>query len=229
MQKKYNLVFNRFRPLSHILLEDISQILATKAYSEAEGFGFKDIELHENILFATLLKRIPVSVSDYDSNLFKFISKTIYVYHEIPFCLDCQYELIYSFGSADNINRLKSALRNVLMSSYEYDEIHIKPHIIAEKLSNGNDYFEIREMVIKGFVYREGTIGKLLTLVTDQNVGRKLVSEYMENIYKITFLVDNEKIKDAEVTFSDLGAFVLKCDEEFFEHNLYNIKDIIFN
>jgi hypothetical protein len=203
------------------------EALIKDPYNEKERGGFTNAEINNNVLEATLVKRVPISIQEFNATTGEFVRKDIFVFDEITFFLDVRTNLIYTHCSTSKLNKIKSALRNIIPNGITYENLNLKPNNIIDDLLSNALICIIKEVVIKKFIYKEGAQGKYTAQIFDFKIGNKLMEEYSDEIQKITFDVSSDDKEDFTLTISTNNSIGIRCEEDDFFCILDNLKTVI--
>jgi hypothetical protein len=224
MQKKVTIAFNKISFLQPISLEDILNIFSNNPYSEKDGIGFTNANILDNYIESTLIKRIPTSLQEFDILSNSFVQRNIFVFDEITFYLDLEHELLYSFSSVAKLNKVKTVLKKYIQGRILYQNIDLKPMQIINNLIEDFEW-KIHEIAIKKFIYNQGAIGKYIAQILDDKIGQKLMTEYADEIQKITFELSSNLFENFILTVSTNNTLSIKCEEEELFCIIENIKN----
>lgn len=215
MKKRVNITFNKVSQLSLVGFKVVRELLNTTPYSETEGYGFQNIESdNENAIYATLIKRIPTSIKEFDIRSDSFVKRDIFLFDEISFGIDFEYGLIYSFGPGGNLTKVKSIINNLLPVTLSYANIDLKPLVFWEKLSIQESNSSILEVSINRFTYDKGAVGKFTAKIFEQTIGEKLINESSDEISRITMEIHDKTELNYLLSFSIGNSISLKCDND---------------
>lgn len=225
MKTRTNIAFNRFSISEKLKIDQIFQNLEKCVYSDETGFGYKAICIEQGVISATLIKRTYTSILGFSPNENDFEKIDIPIFDEISFSLDFNKGLLYTQGAYSNMNKVKSALRISLECQFIYVESKASPAIVLDKLVDSSDY-EIEEVVIVQFEYKNGVTGKYIAKIADQTIGREILNYNSNNISKLSlnFYGDNEYY----IIIYSNGAITIKCDEDDLFAILENFKERIY-
>ncbi|WP_280746370.1 MULTISPECIES: hypothetical protein [unclassified Parabacteroides] len=224
MKKRTNIMFSRFSIEDNSLMEDIFHILKDIEYTEDNGIGYSDLEINEGILYSTLIKRTITSILGFNPDINDLKKIEIPIYEKIPFCMDFNKNLLYSFGANANHNKIKSALRSTLETPLSYNDFGFTPVDIMRKISCNNQSFNIEEIIIKNFKYSDGVLGKYIAKISNQVIGKELINSYANDVLKVSINIVSQKDYYLIISSNTLS---IKCEEDDFYPILENIKDNI--
>lgn len=225
MQKKVTVTFNRISFQKETDIESIKRILFENPYTDENGVGFTKIDLFEDVLEATLIKRVPTSLMEYDPQSGDFNQRNIFVFDEIPFYVDVENGFMYTFSSASKLNKVKSELRNILKTKIIYGNLVLNPkQVIGDLEINGFECI-ISEIVIGKFIYNQGAQGRYSARILDPKIGKKLMEDYLDEIQKISLNVVSKIYDDFILTISKNNAFNIKSEEDDLMQILNNLKN----
>jgi hypothetical protein len=225
MKRKVTVTLNRISFQENIDINFIQDVLSECLYNEDDGIGFTNIQMFEEVLEATLIKRTPTSLQEFDPQVGEFVQRNIFVFDEIPFFIDLENGFIYSFSSASKLNKVKSELKNFIAGRIVYENLALNPQkIINELIMNGFDC-SVSEITIKNFIYLKGAQGKYSARILDSKIGQQIMEEYSDEIHKVTVDISSNLHTDFVLTISTNNAFSIKSDED----DLFNILDNLKN
>lgn len=227
MHKKITITLNRISFQEKMDIYSLQKFLLENPYNEINGIGFSKAEVFEDVLEATLIKRIPTALQEFDPESGGFIQHNIYVFDEISFYIDLENKFIYTFSSASKLNKIKLELKNFIQSKIIYENLLLNPINIINKLATNNFDCSINEIVIKKFIYLKGAEGKYSAHIFDSLVGKKIMNEYSDEIQKITVDVSSDFQNDFVLTIATNNTFAIKSAEDDFSNILYNLKKLI--
>lgn len=225
MKKRTNIIFSSFSTQDDLFIENIYSILKSTEYTEDTGMGYSDLEVDENVLHSTLIKRTVTSILGFSSEINDFKKIEIPIFDKIPFCMDFEKKLLYTFGATANHNKIKSALRNTFDFSLIYTDFNLTPVDIMKRILDREQYFSIDEIVIRQFKYNNGVSGKYIAKVFNQTIGKEIINEHSSDILKVSMNVTGEN--DYYLIISSNNALNIKCEEIDFYRILENLKNKI--
>lgn len=218
MKKRFNIVFNNYEFADGDIPSSQKKLLDTfnkTVYTDERGFGFKKIEDEANIIYATLIKRTMTSVLEYISEDNEFRNIDIPIFEEVKFSFDTNMSLLYTFGAANNLNKLKMAIRNTFASTITYKALYLSPVEIMNKLLNNNkDSIKVTELIISNFKHKDGIIGKYIAKVNKQNIISDILKDYAKEIQKISISILGDL--DYELIIASNQSLTIKCAEDDF-------------
>ena len=189
------------------------RVFSENPYSENDGIGFTNAQIFDSYVEATLIKRVPTSLQEFDTLSNSFVQKNIFVFDEITFYIDLEHNLLYSFASMAKLNKVKSILRNYIQGRILYENIELKPTKIISQMGNDLEY-KVNEIVIKKFIYNQGAVGKFVAQIGDDNIGQELMIAYSNEIQRVTFEIYSNSFKNFILTTSSNNTLNVKCEEE---------------
>lgn len=226
MNKRFSILLYEITGFSKNDLDNFSKSLKNSPYNEEDGFGFFDIETHVNYLSATLIKKTPAFISEYDNTKKIMIKKTIFVYSNIKFAVDTEYNLLEVYASQKDSSKLRSLLNDFFKKNITLKQVTFSPSEIVTILKERTKRLNIEKLKIDGFHYMKKAYGNFNISKTEQEFTNELFSEYQNEIKKITLTADFDNLEDIELTFSKNGQLVIKSVD--IEDALIIIKSIIF-
>lgn len=216
MKEKYTITFNKILEVEKRGLDYYKQVFENAPYSEEEGWGFSSVEEDEYILSATLLKRTPTSIQEWNIQQRDFEKKVIYIYTQFSFSIDFRLGLIYVQGTISALNKIKSILRNVLKGAFSYDDITLSSVILSPQFRSNDFQSLLKEISINDFNYKEGIIGKYVAKIHNQENAIEIVDKYFEKISKIKIYFYSQNT-NFELIASRCNSLTIICDcDDFF-------------
>lgn len=223
-----SIILNTFSVQPENGISNIFTLLQGTPYTDERGFGFENIDLDEQLLFGTLIKRNATYIYDYNPVSKEMVKKQITLFSEISFQIDFEFKVLIVFGQAVYLTQLKSALRNTFEFSFTTGQTDLSPYNLYSTLVNKRVKFEIQSISIEKFVYQNGISGKLIGNVIDNVVATNLVNNYKVDVnkalFRITFINDDSFGLQA----SQNGAVKFFSPEDRFENHIHFFKETFF-
>jgi hypothetical protein len=223
-----SLIFNSFAVAAENDSTDVYDKLLAAPYSDERGYGFENIELEENILSATLIKRNATYIHEYDPITREMLKKQIMLFSDIKFQVDFNYDLLCVFGQAVYLTQLKSAMRNVFDFSFSINQTDLSPYKIYLAISEKQIGFEIKSIAIERFVFQNGISGKLIGTVIDNIVASDLINSYKTDVNKVLFQIDFDENDSFGLQASNNGALKFFGSDDMFDYHLNFFKRNLF-
>ena len=231
MKRVKNVIFNKFS----IDLEDsissqtVEQHLSKHVYTDKAGFGFNSIIESDNEISASLLKRSPTYVQDYNAVTNEIEKKQIFLFISISFNINFEQKILTVYGSLSNLNILKSVFRNIFDFNYQIELISLNLYSFTEKLYKKDTKYTLQQISIKGFNYDNGMIGRFTGDVTKQSTGLEIINNYKLDIVKITFSIEIDNEDSIKIQVFPNGSIKFVSDEDNYIFYLNYIKTLIFD
>lgn len=231
MKKRFNIVFSDFYLKDEKTLypkKDLLDILKGTPYLDEKGFGYKNIEEEDSVIYVTLIKRTITSVLEYIVEDNEFRNIDIPIFEEIKFSIDIDKSLLYSFGAVGNLNKIKIALRNTFDTPFTYKALPLTPVEVMDKLltHDKDSAFIITELIINNFRHKEGIVGKYIAKINKQNIISEILNDYSKEIQKISISVLGNI--EYNLTISSNQSLSIKCEEDDLFMILENLKQRIY-
>lgn len=214
MQKKTIITLNKIDFLDEINLSSLLNIFLENPFNEEKGTGFSKAEIFDDVLEASLIKRTPTSLLEFDIELGDFIQRNIYVFEEIHFCIDLRNKLIYCFNSGAKLNKVKTNLKDYIPCKIIYENLNLNPQKLITSLSMQDFDCSINEIVIKNFVYKQGAKGKYSAHILKPQIGEELMEMYSDEIYKVAVEVSSSNYDDFTLIISTNNTINIKSADE---------------
>ena len=227
MQAKYSIYLGYYRPINRLGLNSFAENVSALEFNEERGYGFKDISLEGTYLTATLFKRNPVFISDFDPLTLQITKRQIFLFEEIDFAMDGKREMLEVYGASKAIPKLRSTIATALPQNIREEAVDTAPwRFIPGLLAYGGDIL-IERLIIQNFRYREAGVGKYEISIDNQVTALQLLAEYEYNVTKARFQLQLPGFPEVEIEASTSSRLVIKCAEKIFYELLDLVKDVL--
>jgi hypothetical protein len=221
MKKRKSFSINKIG-FPNINMSNLSKLLEKINYNEESGYGISEIEEVNEILSALLIKRNSTYIQEYNLSEQIFEKKSIYIYSRIKFYIDFEYNLLYTNGPSTNLFQIISLLRNISGLHFDVSSLEVTPYKIYQLLKNKKIKFQLNELTIEKFNFKDGAIGKYTATISSMSIGIELIKLYKEDISKIVFDLNSYK-----VYFYNNNTMSVVGNIDEIEENFQNFKNII--
>jgi hypothetical protein len=221
MKKRKSFSINKIG-FPNINMSNLSKLLEKINYNEESGYGISEIEEVNEILSALLIKRNSTYIQEYNLSEQIFEKKSIYIYSRIKFYIDFEYNLLYTNGPSTNLFQIISLLRNISGLHFDVSSLEVTPYKIYQLLKNKKIKFQLNELTIEKFNFKDGAIGKYTATISIMSIGIELIKLYKEDISKIVFDLNSYK-----VYFYNNNTMSVVGNIDEIEENFQNFKNII--
>lgn len=228
MSKQIPIAFFRLFPLTYADIEQIFANILPLSYDNKRGYGFKEISFVQDRLLATLVKRVPIFIQEFNSEKNQLEKKEIFLFTESDFSIDAQFQLLEIFDTTKNISKVRSTLRHLLNKDIQVSPISFPPNKTLNKLVAGVTHFKIEGLSISNFRYKEGVVGRFDILNTDSRFAMELVNQYLNDVTKININLAFPESSVFNLKIYNSGRLTLTCDEEEFFNIFKTLKSYIF-
>lgn len=229
MRVSHTVSFIKLESLSVQDLPVLSQALISASYTEEEGYGFSEINLiNEQTLTAKLLKRTPTTIPQFDLNSREFIETQIFIFNEISFAIDLQYQTLNVFGPTKNVPKVRSALFALLPSHVSVSHVQFLPAKLLPQLEGEFDDFNIEHLIVNNFQYGEGIVGKYIIKEAERLPAQAIIKIYAHDVIEISLSLNDAKFDNFLITISHRGTLKIRCSEDSFTDLLNTVKSILF-
>lgn len=223
METKQTVSFNRIFGLD-LDKESIAHFFESKRYSENAGIGFTYIHIEDDVIVTKVLIRTPSYIQNYNIQENVFEKKIVNIYEEIELLWDFQYGLIYSTSSFVKFSKAKIFLRNCFGPGAILKSVDCSPEKVFEGvISLGWNPF-ITDLSINNFVYKEGISGRFTIHLDNSKVGNELLSQYYNNISKLTMNIESNIFSSFTISVSRQSSLTIRCQETDFWSIVNSIK-----
>ena len=227
MEKRKSFVILYFKFLSEEVPANAWEAIRDSIYTEENGLGITNVNLEEEKLTATLIKRIPTYILDYNQLTAQFEKKQIYIFSEVSFTIDIKYRLLIVHGANSGVPQVKAFLKSVFKSKYELRQIEFIPYNFYHALKELDVTSYFQEASIDRFNYKNGVVGKFSAKIIDQTIGDEIFTEYRSDINKVLFKLKMKNDREFLLQVCSNGSFTVVGDDTESEVYFPLIKDIL--
>jgi hypothetical protein len=225
MSVKASILFYELGNFSIKHLQKLSDNLIASPFSDEKGFGFQNINTHISYLSASLLKRNPTYITEYNAETNKILKTQIFVYSNIKFVIDADYNLLEIYSSQKDSSKVRSALSNLFENNVTIKQINLSPFEILKLLREHCKIVKITKLSILNFNYLNKAYGSFNISKIDNDFIDELFEQHQNEIKKITLLVDFENITSVELSINESGQISIKSKD--FDDALLIVKNTI--
>lgn len=224
MDKKQTVLFNKIVIEGGLSVQQVADTMRRNSYDEAEGLGFTNVCIEDDIVYAQGLFRTPSYIQSYNKENGLFEQKVVDVYTELEITLDIGQGFIYSATSSTKFNKAKILLRKCFSGKIIFRNIDISPIKLWERIKHDAHHPLVTDLSIKRYIYKEGVIGRLSVHIEETSIGEELIAKYSDSINKITMLVVGDSGEKFILSVPSQNSFSIKCAEEYMERVINQLK-----
>jgi len=228
MIKQLPVSLNNLSPLSQEDVYQIYQDLSKLNYDNERGFGFREITVNSTTLNATLVKRTPIFIPEFDVKLSQIIRKEIYLFSEVDFSIDARYNLLEIFDTTKNVSKVRTTIRPLLNKNLRLSSVSFTPIEVITKLSKNALRLNIDGLSVNNFKYREGIVGRFEMKIENTELALDIIKKYSHDVTKATIRLTTDDFEDIFLKIYNTGRLIISCEEEDFDGILKVIKRILF-
>lgn len=225
MPYKASILFYELGNFTRHQLEKLSTDLETNPYSEEKGFGFQNVDRHVNYLSASLLKRTPTLISEYNAETNEIVKNKIFVYSNIKFSIDTDFNLLEIYGFQKDSSKVRSSLLNFFDHDVTIKQIDLTPFKVIPLLNKFCNSVKVSKLTINNFNFNNKAYGLFNINKLDIDYIDEFFLKYQNDIKKITAILDYEHLKQVELSINESGQISIKAND--LEDALFTIKSII--
>lgn len=229
MRSSFPVSFTEVSPLNKEILAHICQSLLDTPYNGEDGFGFREVQSYDQFVTATLVKRTPTFISQLDTATGQLNEHKIFLYSKSKFGIDYQYGLLEIYGSAQQISKVRPALRGILPKECKLSTVTLILSETIKALSSSSDSILVDNLTVNNFRYREGVIGKYVMRIATFHLAEIILQEYVHDVLNAHIQIIGSPVGDFSLQLSRSGHLVIKCDELGFVDVFSYLKSVIFS
>lgn len=225
MNKRISLLLYELDSLTTDDLSELAASLIDSPFSDAMEFGFYNIDHHINYLSAIFIKKSPTYISEYDSEKEMFIRRTIYIYSNISFALDSEYNMLEVYGSQKDSSKLRGVLVSNYLKNKTIKQISFPVFKMISRLQLESSEFFVSKLRIDNFVYKEKAYGCFNISKIENDFLYEILKDYKNEISRVSLKIDLDEIRNIELTFTSSGQLSIKSKD--YENVLIMLKSLI--
>ncbi len=199
--------------LSKINRSKLQKQLDSTPYNDFEGYGFREVSGGIKYINATLVKKTPTFILQFEPETEKMIDREIFLFSTIDFKLDFYFDLLEVTGSSKNIQKIMSAI-------YPFIQNHIKTEPFNRPLFNvvsalsPKTSMRVERLVINNFLHKEGVIGRYDMQIENPKEALQILKLYKSDVVKINFSLRDPLFGEGKITITNAGSVTIKGEEE---------------
>lgn len=229
MRSSFPVSFTEVNPLNQELFVDTYNNLLSTPYTEQEGFGFREIQLYDNFITATLVKRTPTYIPQLDTSTGQLNEREIFLYSKSKFGIDFRYGLLEIYGTVQHGPKVRSLLRGILPSQSRVSSVTLMLADTIKRLSEHSHAILVDSLTVSNFRHKEGIIGKYMMRITKAELAESILQEYKNDVIKAHLQITSSSVGNFALELSRSGYLLIICDESIFVKVFSYLKSIIFS
>lgn len=228
MERAFSVSLYHLEPLDKNNVKELRRKLLEARYDNERGLGFKSVSMHGDYLSATLVKRTPVIIPQFDLIKDQMVEQEIFLYTEIEFVLDCAFQLLEVFGAAKDVSKVRSALRPYLASQSRLFSANLNPANIIPLITRHAAQIKIEKLTVNNFQHRPGIIGKYEMRFEDSSLAHGIIGKYADNVVRTVLTVKYSDVSDFSLALAYGDRITVQCQEDEFDLVLTHLKSALF-
>jgi hypothetical protein len=228
MRKSFSLSLSFIEPLDREAIMEFHRRFLELQYSEEQGLGFRKVSLSSDYISATLLKRTPTFISQYDAQTGQMIEREVFLYSEVGFGLDGEFQLLEVYGTAKDASKVRAALRLVLQPRSRLVPVNLAPADVILSLSQSSVRISVDRLTVANFQHSDGIIGRYDMRLTLPDLVTDIIEKYSHDVTKATISVVSSDFGDFDIDVSSSSRLTIKCEEQQFDEVFAYLKSFLF-
>lgn len=207
-------------------IRSIKSAFGNNSYNEEAGIGILDFWSEGQIISATLLKRVPTFLNEYDVKNKAFEKRNVFIFQKVHFEIDIALSILYTIGSSSNLSLLKGFLKSIINEKIIISSITTPPFEVYTMLKKSKVKFQISNVSIEQFDYN-GAIGKFAAKITNTLMIKEIINNYKDQFSKIVFDIQYlDQTFSAHVYPNGIIGIITEVENE--NEQFYYLKQILF-
>lgn len=228
MKKSVTISLTKIDSITSEGIEDLYRVFVEDKYSHDKSFGFNKVENSKGYITASLVKRTPTFIQYFDTSTRQLIDREIFLYSEIRFGMDPQYQLLEIYGPAKDASKVRTAIRRFFPKQTKIAPVDLSPNIVISKLHKSSAKFSVNNLTINNFQHTQGVIGRYTMRLSTSDLAISLINQYSRDVTQAHITVLTSPIREFELNVSYEGNLRIICDDSKFTEVFSYIKTILF-
>lgn len=228
MLRSFAISLDYLTPLNAEDVKIFRQEFLAREYTDEQGYGFRNVILDNGYLSATLVKRTPILIPQFDFETGQIVEQKIFLYSEIEFALDAAFQLLEVFGPAKNAPKVRAVLRPLLRPETRLFSVNLAPAEVLPKLTKGTVQLSVDRLTVNNFQHREGIIGKYEMKLAKSEWAIDIINKYAHDVTKASLLIATDGLSEFALHISRRSRLTIKCEEEQFNNVFLFLKSVLF-
>jgi hypothetical protein len=228
MSQQFPVSLSRIFPFHQEDLLALSDTLQDLPYTAERGYGFRYVELSEQILQATLIRRTTTTVKQFDAEARQVVARDIFIFHEIAFAIDAQFRLLTVFGPVSHAPKVRAVLRSLLQTGTKVNRADLAPAEVLSRLFEVAEAVSVQGLTVENFQHQEGVRGRYKIEVLPSAVAQQIVAQYPRNVLRAQVQVALPDLDEFGLQVSGGGRVKVACVESQFGPVLSALKALLF-
>ena len=213
--------------LSKVGRAKLQKNLETTTYNNADGYGFRNVVGSGKYVNATLVKRIPTFIPQFEEETGNIVEQEIFLYSKIDFGLDFNFDLLEVFGASKNASKVISSIYPLFQNDIRIEPLTLLPSNVISALSL-EAHVTIDRLVVNNFQHKEGITGRYDMHIDNPKEALQILKTYGSEISKVNLILRVPNISEARMTFTTTGSIAIKSEEGDLPEILSFIKAKLF-
>lgn len=228
MIKSFAISLEHLTPLNTEDVKNFRREFLTKNYTDEQGYGFRNVVLENDYLSATLVKRTPTLIPQFDFETGQIVEQNIFLYSEIEFALDATFHLLEIFGPAKDAPKVRAVLHPLLRSETRLFSVNLAPAEVLPKLAKASVQLSVDKLTVNNFQHREGIIGKYEMKLARGEWAMDMINKYAQDVTRASLSIAMDGMSEFALNISHRSRLTIKCEEEQFNNVFLFLKSVLF-
>jgi hypothetical protein len=179
---------------SNKAFDSLKKAVKESKFVEKEEFGIMKFRDLDTYFSGILLVKTPVFLPVFDFSTLSITKKEEnFSYDIIPFCADYQYQLLEVYTSRGKWKKVDAFFSEIGASGIGLIEIDTTMEEMISTIKKRQPEFSITGISLSNFSFVQGVIGKFNAKISNNSVGKKLLSQYPESVSSLEVVLKMEK------------------------------------
>jgi hypothetical protein len=178
--------------------DTLRQLVQRSTFSEKEEFGVMKFKNFDTYFSAVLLVKIPVFVTLADvKNMTKVKKEETFTFDFIPFGVDYNYQLLEVYTSRTKKRIIDDFFSEIGASGFGITDLETTLDDLISTVKKRQPEYFVNSIGFKDFQLVQGISGRFNAKITNNNVGKKMISQYAESISSVdlNLKMDNDQLR----------------------------------
>jgi hypothetical protein len=199
--------------LSRVNRSKLQKQLDSTLYNDFEGYGFREVSGGVKYINATLVKKTPTFILQFEPETGKMIEQEIFLFSTIDFRLDFNFDLLEVIGSSKNVQKVMSAIYPFVQDFIKTEAFSMSLFNVVTVLSPKTSV-KVERLVINKFLHKEGMVGRYDVQIDNPKEALQILKLYKSDVSKINFSLRDPLFGEGKIIITNAGSITIKGEEE---------------
>ncbi|MEM7035153.1 MAG: hypothetical protein AAF629_36780 [Chloroflexota bacterium] len=207
----------------------LQQDLQAFGFDEVQRYGFVNLEVGDDYLTATLVRRRITYRTIFDPSTGNFSQQEVTNFERTPFGVDAQFGTLDIFASNTKARQLTSLLEGTLDYRLTIEGMGISPAEGLRRIAQQRTAYTLKKLALTEFSALPGIVGRYTPTITDTEQGLALIQDHGGMVKQVTLTANFAEEDNVGVTIAHNGGLSVACNQDHFGEILQSLKRMFFS